>query len=248
MLFSTVGTQEKLIFTKATLHNLRWNNPFHLKDTNYLTIMNKIKTITVVLLTLMMVYGCEESTRKEIEDTLNIDTDSDSVITSATQEEKVLEVEQSVDDRILEIKALYAKLQGSPDQNKNCTSNTKMSYDGMEDQYPFENTAKECQLENNFMYQQVYLNGYEWGETCTFYYKEDKRFFTYLTGGAEACGYDYRVYYNREGEVIRVLLAENDCDGEKVSNSIEVTDEKRKQEILSSIAHSEKELNSILKK
>ena len=212
--------------------------------------MNKITTIALALFALILIYSCEDSARKEIEETLALDADSEPVNTDVTKEEKaeVVEVEQSVDDRILEIKALYAKIQGSADKNKNCKSGTKTSYDGMEDQYPFENTAKECQLDGDFMYQQVSLSGYEWGETCTFYYKDNKRFFTYLTGGAEACGYDYRVYYNKEGEVIRVLLAENDCDGEEVSSSIEVTDEKRKQEIIGSIAHSEKELNAILKK
>ncbi len=71
--------------------------------------------------------------------------------------------------------------------------------------------------------------------------------FVYLTGDAEACGYDYRVYYDREGEVIRVLLAENDCDGDVIGSSIEVTDKKRKREILSSIANSKKEFRTILK-
>jgi hypothetical protein len=55
------------------------------------------------------------------------------------------------------------------------------------------------------------------------------------------------VYYNGKGEVIRVLLAENGCDGDYVGSSVEVNNEKRKQEILSSIANSEKELRTILK-
>lgn len=204
--------------------------------------MNKLKTIAFALFSLTLIYGCEESAREEIEDTLNIETDSEAD-NNDTQEE---EVTQSIDDRILEIKALYTKVQGATDKSKNCTSGTKTSYDGMEGGYPFENTAKECQLEDDLMYQEVYLNGHEWGETTHFYYNEGKRFFTYLTGGAEGCGYDYRVYYDQEGEVIRVLLAENDCDGEEVPNSIEVTDEKRKKEILASIANAEKEYKSII--
>lgn len=210
--------------------------------------MNKINTIVIALFALIMVSSCEESASQDTGDTKNTITNSESISTDATQEEKTVEVEQSVGDRIIEIKAFYALIQGSTDQNKNCVSDKKISYDGMEDQYPFENTAKECQLEGDFMYQQVHLNGYECGETCTFYYKDGKRFFTYLTGSAEACGYDYRIYYDREGEVIRVLLAENDCDGQEVSSSIEVTDEKGKQEILRSVAHSEKEFKSILQK
>ena len=162
-----------------------------------------------------------------------------------TQEEEVLEVKLSVGDRIIEIKELYSEIQRAPNKEHNCISASETRNDELRE-YSFENTAKECQLADEFMYQQVNLIGYEWGETTTFYYKEDQCFFVYLTGGAEACGYEYRVYYDRTGEVIRVLLAEN-CDGGDVGSSDEVTDEKRKKEILSSIANSEKELRTILK-
>ena len=197
----------------------------------------------------MVVYSCEDSARKDIEEALNIDADSETAIFDEAEKEALAEEEeQSVGDRIIEIKAFYAKIQGAKNKDANCISDSKTIYDGMEGGYPFKQAAKECQLEDNFMYQQVYLNGYEWAETTTFYYKEQKCFFVYTTGGAEACGYDYRVYYNREGEVIRVLLAENECDGQEVSSSIEVSDEKKKQEILNSIANAKKELDSTLKK
>ena len=123
--------------------------------------MNKINTIVIALFALIMVSSCEESASQDTGDTKNTVTNSESISTDATQEEEVIEAEQSIGDRILEIKAFYALIQGSTDQNKNCVSDKKISYDGIEDQYPFENTAKECQLENNFMYQQVHLNGYE---------------------------------------------------------------------------------------
>jgi hypothetical protein len=165
---------------------------------------------------------------------------------SVYNKKEALEIKQSVGDRIIEIKAFYSKIQRTPNKEDNCISATETRNDELRN-YPFENTAKECQLADDFMYQQVNLSGREWGETATFYYKEDQCFFVYLIGDAEACGYDYRVYYDGKGEVIRVLLAENDCDGDYVGSSVEVTDEKRKQEILSSIANSKKELRTILK-
>lgn len=210
--------------------------------------MNKIKAITTALFALMLIYSCEESVREEIEGSLNIDSESEISQEEGKEEEEPKE--QTVDERIVEIKSLYAEIQGAKDKEKNCTSNSvkDMNYDVIEDGIELTNKAKECRLNNDFMYQQVVMNGYEWSETCSFYYKEDKRFFAYLSGGAEGCGYDYRIYYDKDGEVIRVLLAENECDGQEVGNSKEITDEKRKGQIISSIANAEKEFKAILDK
>ena len=218
-----------------------------------------LKTIPILTI---IIFGCNSSSslenkekqllKKEIEllkkekelyqhGTSNNKIDEPSVY----NETEAQEMKQSVGERIIEIKAFYSKIQRATNKESNCISATKTSNDEFRD-YPFENTAKECQLADDFMYQQVNLNAWEWAETTTFYYKEHQCFFVYLTGGASAGGYDYRVYYDREGGVIRVLLAESDGDGEEVGSSVEVTDEKIKQEILSSIAYSKKELKTIL--
>lgn len=210
----------------------------------------KIKTIAFAMLALMLVYSCEEPTNDDSGEVISNNVKETESVNSEKEHEEVLEAPQTVDERILEIKELYAKIQSSPNQEKNCNSKTKttINYDVIEEGIPFENKAKECLLENDFKYQQVEMNGYEWSETCTFYFKENKLFFTYFSGGAEACGYDYRVYYSPDGEVIRVLLAENDCDGQEVGSSIEVTEETRKDEILNEVAIAEKEFKEILQR
>ena len=220
-------------------------------------------TLKAALILTIIMYGCNSNSstenkekqllKKEIEllkkeKELNQRFTSDKKIDepSVSNETEAQKIKQSVGDRIIEIKAFYSKIQSAPNKENNCISATETRNDELRG-YPFKNTAKECQLADNYMYQQVKLKGWEWEETTTFYYKEDQCFFVYLTGDAEACGYDYRVYYDREGEVIRVLLAENDCDGDVIGSSIEVTDKKRKREILSSIANSKKEFRTILK-
>lgn len=212
--------------------------------------MKNLKIIAAALFALTIIVSCTEATDTSEEVTVetpdeNVDAE---VIEEETPEEEVEEAPQTVEERIQEIKKLYASIQRSPSVNSNCVSKAKttMNYDVIEEGIPFENTAKKCQLEDNLMYEQVRINGYEWSETCTFYSKNDQQFFAFLSGGAEACGYDYRVYYNRDGEVIRVLLAENDCDGQEVSEPFEVTEAKRKKEILDAIGSAEKELNSLL--
>ena len=150
---------------------------------------------------------------------------------------------QTVEDRIIEIREFYSKIQGAPNKESNCIAAQATRKD--ERGFHFTNTAKECRLTNGNMYQQVNLNGWEWTETTTFYYKNDQCFFVFLEGASSGGSYEYRVYYDRKGKVIRVLLKQG-FDSNEIESSIEVTDKKRKQDILSSIANSKKELRTIL--
>ena len=77
---------------------------------------------------------------------------------SVNNKKEALEIKQSVGERIIEIKAFYSKIQRAPNKEDNCISATETRNDELRD-YPFENTAKECQLTDDFMYQQVNL---EW--------------------------------------------------------------------------------------
>jgi hypothetical protein len=214
--------------------------------------MNNMKVFLALLITFSFLMGCEQA---------DSDTNNDVQIENAeeTSETEVMENEfpseeaeeetpQTVEERIAEIKELYAKIQSSPNQNKDCKSKSKttMNYDVIEEGIPFENSAKQCQLEDGLMYEQVNLQGYEWAETARFYYKDGQKFFAFVDGGAEAYGYEYRVYYDREGEAIRVLLAENDYDGQEVGSPFEIKDEGRKKEILDGVAYAEKEGKSLL--
>lgn len=214
--------------------------------------MKKRKSLTAVLAATLLITACSETTsdNSEIVDAVKGQLEAPSSEEEQTAPNETVESPQTVEERIQEIKKLYANIQRSPNQDQDCTtkSKTTINYDVIEEGIPFENKAKECQLEDDLMYQQVTLNGYEWSETTSFYYHDGKRFFAYTSGGAEACGYDYRVYYDRDGEIIRVLLAENDCDGQEVSAPFEVTEEGRRDEILKSVEYAEKELNALLEK
>jgi len=162
--------------------------------------------------------------------------------------EEIEEVPQTVEERIQEIKELYAKIQSSPNQNKDCTSKSKttIDYDILKEGYPFENTAKKCKLEDGLLYEQVTRNGYEWSETTSLYHKDGKRFFVFVTGGAEAYGYEYRIYYDKNYQDIRILMAENDYDGQEVSTPFVLKDENRREEILNGVDAAMKEIATIL--
>lgn len=175
------------------------------------------------------------------------ETENQDSISTSTDAEEVEEKEQTVEERVAEIKELYAMIQKADKKKQKCSTAKSTTMDGlMEDmQYPFENTAQQCTLPDGYSYQTLELRGYEWAETAHFYFKDEALFFTFIEGGAEACGYEYRVYYNRSGEVIRVLSAENECDGGDLGKSKEVKEEKNRKEILDAVKYCQKEFAEI---
>lgn len=201
------------------------------------------------LIASLFLISCDETVSTAKDQLVKHDQAYESGIekSSSTEEEDTPQ-QQTIDERIREIKALYAKIQASPNQNKDCTnkSKTTINYDIIEEGFPMTNKAKSCNLEDGLNYKQVELNGYEWGETTSFYSRNGKRFFAFTQGGAEGCGYEYRVYYNESGEIIRMLCARNECDGQEVSASVEVTKKAEKEEILNTLANAEEELKTLL--
>ncbi len=102
-----------------------------------------------------------ELLKKEKELSQHSNSDKKSDESSVYNKKEAPEIKQSVGDRIIEIKAFYSKIQSAPNKENNCISATETRNDELRG-YPFKNTAKECQLADNYMYQQVKLKGWEW--------------------------------------------------------------------------------------
>lgn len=189
-----------------------------------------------------IVLGCNESTDTAYQNS------SEEVSSEASEDKKGVEVdvEQTNEERIAQIKQFYKDVEAS--EKKACKTESRISYDSFdgEEQIPFEDFAEQCNYAIGFTRKSVELHGYEWADQATFYYEGDDLFFVYMSGGAEACAYEYRVYYDKRENPILVLSSENDCDGEDPGNSIEVKDEQKKEEIIETITYTLRQLNSIL--
>lgn len=207
--------------------------------------MKKSKILIPTLFAFAVFLSCEQAKSDANND---IETENTEMVEEETPTEEIAETPQTVEERIKEIKALYANIQSAPNKNKDCTSKSKttINYDVIEEGIPFENSAKKCQLEDGLMYEQVTINGYEWSETTHFYYKDRQQFFVFVTGGAEAYGYEYRIYYDKNYKDIRILLAENDYDGQEVSAPFILKDENRREEILNGVDFARKEITTIM--
>jgi hypothetical protein len=138
---------------------------------------------------------------------------------------------QNSSNRITEIKKMYVETNKLIENktNSNCKSATKTEYEGFDEnseKFPFQQSAEKCILTNEYQTLSGIFNGYEWNCNLSIYQKNGKMFFALMSSGAEACSSEYRIYYDINENVIKVLAKQNDCDGNSPTINKEITDKK----------------------
>ncbi len=156
-----------------------------------------------------------ELLKKEIELLKNNSSDNKIDESSVYNTENALAIKQSVEDRIIEIREFYSKIEIARSKEDNCFSATKGEGQVW--------TAEECKWADGFKFQS-YENkgpGFRYGiqgpmgclghfNRTSFYYKGDQLFFVFKQIGDECWSNETRVYYDREGEVIRMLRSQEE--------------------------------------
>lgn len=162
-------------------------------------------------------------------------------------------VSQNSEARVQEIKKMYAEAQQlqKAENAANCKTEVKTTYesfDAKSEKIPFEQSAKSCELAKGYKVISADLKGYEWGRKWFFYYKDTKLFFVFNTGGAEACYSEYRIYYDNNGGVIKLLEKSNNCDGAEATKNTELKNDKDKKTVLTMVDDDLKTILDMLKK
>lgn len=125
---------------------------------------------------------------------------------------------QDYSGRISEIKKMYAEIvQLEKAQHPLCKTGidtTYESFDNESEKYPFIQRAQYCNYSGNYQTASGYFTGYEWTRNIFAYLKNKAVFFIFIEGADAGCLVEYRIYYDINGKVIKVLLKENDCDGD----------------------------------
>ena len=186
-----------------------------------------------------------ELLKKEIELLKNNSSDKKIDESSVYNKENALAIKQSVEDRIIEIREFYSKIEIARSKEYNCFSATKGEGQVW--------TAEECKWADGFKFQSYENKGPGFRFRTSFYYKGDQLFFVFKKIMDEGFSNGTRVYYDREGEVIRMLYEyeEGEYGGREEGfvpekGNYEVTNESVKQIELSSIADDLKSLNTLL--
>jgi hypothetical protein len=140
---------------------------------------------------------------------------------------------QDVASRILEIKKMYAEVikLSKPNISKQCKKGKKTFYEGdfeigtiEEGRSRVEQTAERCHISKEYTIYKAKFSGHEWYSDIIYYLKNNKIFFAYLSAGAESCIYEYRVYYDLNENIIKILKKSNDCDVYSPLKSSEIKD------------------------
>jgi hypothetical protein len=111
--------------------------------------------------------------------------------------------------------------------SKNCKQGKMTIYEGFDpssEKMPFEQTAEFCNISKDYVTYNGNFSGYEWISNKTYYLKNNKLFFVFISSGAEACAHEYRIYYDMNENIIQILKKTNDCDGSSPITSSEIKD------------------------
>ena len=155
------------------------------------------------------------------------------------------------DERIAQIKLFYKECMSLVSNESDCRTDTLMR---KEKPFPdmaemeYKQIAKSCELPNSYSYLEGQFFGHEWANTSLFYYKGDDLFFAFSSGGAEGCGWEYRLYFNKEGEVIKVTEKSNECDGDYPTIDKNLTDLPEGDHIIGNLKGNLELIESILAK
>jgi hypothetical protein len=156
---------------------------------------------------------------------------------------------QDNSSRILEIKKMYGEVIKLSNSNisKQCKKGKMTNYEGFDsrsEKMPFEQTAELCHISKDYITYDAKFCGYEWGSNVIYYLKNNKIFFVFISSGGEACINEYRVYYDLNENIIKILKKSNDCDGNSPLNSSEI---KEKTEIKNIYDDIHSNFNKVLK-
>ena len=151
---------------------------------------------------------------------------------------------QDVASRILEIKKMYAEVIKLSKSNisKQCKKGKMTSYEGGFEIGTIEwgrsrvdQTAERCHISKDYTTYNAKFSGHEWDSDEIYYLKNNKIFFVFMSTWAEGCIYKYRVYYDLNENIIKILMKSNDCDVGSHLNSSEIKDKAEMKRIYNDI-------------
>ncbi len=156
---------------------------------------------------------------------------------------------QDNSSRILEIKKMYGEVTKLSNSNisKQCKKGKMTNYEGFDpssEKMPFEQTAELCHISKDYITYHAKFCGYEWISDKIYYLKNNKIFFVFISSGSEACSNEYRVYYDLNENIIKILNKSNDCNGDSPLKSSEIKDNAEMKRIYEDI---NTDFNKVLK-
>jgi hypothetical protein len=142
---------------------------------------------------------------------------------------------QSIENRIKDIKKMYAEI-GSVQKNEG-NKDCKNGSVGKISEINFEGTkiyqkSTFCNYSNGYRKLILYQQGWEWSSTTEYYFKNGMLFFVF-SNELDLCNKsEFRLYFDIDGNAIRILEKASTCENENNIKNVEIYDFKRKNELI----------------
>lgn len=137
---------------------------------------------------------------------------------------------QSVEARVATIREMFAQVTKLENTlgTKTCISGRGIN---RENGSSFTQSAKQCGYPNGYSVISASLEGWEWGATPKFYFKNNTLFFVYINYSSVVGTAEYRIYFNESGNIIRILEKFDDITDNPQKTNITVSDMTEKRRI-----------------
>lgn len=127
---------------------------------------------------------------------------------------------QSTEDLVTNIRRQYNEVTAMENNSAACQKGSRTN---LENNIKFPQSSKKCNYSSGYSIITSKFEGWEWGATAKYYFKNGSIFFAYVNY-YNVCGQkDFRIYYNN-GRVIRALEKVDDCTDKPQNKNLTVTD------------------------
>lgn len=163
--------------------------------------------VPVFLIALLMVTSCAEK-QEEVKSTTETAPKQETVIAEPVEPDSLTRLQQ-IKSMVQECDNVFKG------KKSDCTDGKKTVSEEISegDPFTFEQTAKKCKDVSGYELQSAYFNGHEWSNSVKIYLKNGIPFFVFSETYSEGLATESRYYFKTKGELLSVLVRENDGMG-----------------------------------
>lgn len=115
------------------------------------------------------------------------------------------------------------------------------------DPFNFEQTASKCIDVSGYELHTAYFNGHEWSNTVTIYIKDGVPFFGLSETYSEGFATESRFYFKTKGDILSVLIRENDGMGGNLGKNKALTSAQEITDIMANFSIWRKDIDQMVK-
>ncbi|NBO59129.1 MAG: hypothetical protein EBU73_09395 [Chitinophagia bacterium] len=160
--------------------------------------------VPVFMIALLMVTSCAEK-KEEVKSTTETSPKQETVIAEPVEPDSLTRLQQ-IKSMVQECDNVFKGKKSSCIDGKKTVSEEVNEGEA----FSFDQTATKCKDVSGYELHTAYFNGHEWSNTVKIYLKNGIPFFVFSETYSEGFATESRYYFKTKGELLSVLVREND--------------------------------------